>query len=301
MSDQPGDRLRIDGRTAFVTGGGGGIGRAIAIALAQGGADVCIADIVPERCEEAAAAVRTLGRSAIARPMDVMDSDDLRRAIDEAGAAFGRLDILVNNAGGVSPRLFVEQSEPSWRRHVDINLSSVFTATGAAAKWMIDGGRSGAILNVTSIEGTRAAPYYAVYAACKAAMINFTQSMALELSEHGIRVNAIAPDHTVTPGARGNRSGPVDPAAWTHPAPAAQDAMDRLIPLGREGVDRECGDAALFLCSPMADYITGVVLPVDGGTAAAGGWVRGQDHRWTLNEGLRFGPREADTSKRNGA
>ncbi len=120
-------------------------------------------------------------------------------------------------------------------------------------------------------------------------MIAFTRSMALELSQHDIRVNAIAPDHTVTPGNRGNRVGPVNEANWIEPAPDAQDAMNRLIPLGREGVDRECGDAALFLCSSMASYITGTLLPVDGGTWASSGWVRGADGRWTLNEGLRFG------------
>jgi NAD(P)-dependent dehydrogenase (short-subunit alcohol dehydrogenase family) len=120
-------------------------------------------------------------------------------------------------------------------------------------------------------------------------MVSFTQSMAVELSGHGIRVNCIAPDHTVTPGNHGNRTGPVDPANWRQPTPEADDAMNRLIPLGREGLDRECGDAAVFLCSSLASYVTGVVLPVDGGTWAAGGWVRGRDGKWTLNEGMNFG------------
>jgi NAD(P)-dependent dehydrogenase (short-subunit alcohol dehydrogenase family) len=120
-------------------------------------------------------------------------------------------------------------------------------------------------------------------------MVNFTKTMALELAQHRVRINCIAPDHTVTPGNHGNREGPVDRAKWVRKSAEEQDAMDRLIPLGREGVDLECGDAAVFLCSEMASYITGVTLPVDGGTAAASGWVRGRNGRWTLNEGANFG------------
>jgi NAD(P)-dependent dehydrogenase (short-subunit alcohol dehydrogenase family) len=115
-------------------------------------------------------------------------------------------------------------------------------------------------------------------------MINFTQTMALELSSHGIRVNAIAPDHTITPGGRGNRTGPVDPSKWLQRTAAGEDAMNRLIPLGREGVDTECGDAAAFLASPMACYITGIVLPVDGGTSASAGWVRSAAGAWVQIE-----------------
>lgn len=284
------DRSRLDGQVALVTGGGGGIGRAIALALAGAGANVVVFDIIPERADEAAARVAELGRRALAVPGDAMDSDALRQAIARTDAEFGRLDILVNNAGGVSARPFLEQSERSWRRHIDINLVSMMAATHAAAPVMIREGRGGTILNITSIEAERAAPNFAVYAACKAGMVSFTKTMALELSEFGIRVNCIAPDHTVTPGTRGNRAGPVDPASWREPSPDAADAMNRLIPLGREGIDSECGDAAVFLCSNMASYVTGILLPVDGGTWAAGGWVRGRDRKWTLNEGLNFGP-----------
>jgi NAD(P)-dependent dehydrogenase (short-subunit alcohol dehydrogenase family) len=282
-------RLSLDGQVALVTGGGGGIGRAIALCLAEAGAHVAIVDIVPERCAEVVESVTRLGWQALALPCDVMDSDALRAAIAATDAHFGRIDILINNAGGVSGRPFLEESERSWRRHIDINLMSMLTATSAVAPIMIREGRGGSIINITSIEGSRAAPNFAVYGACKAGMIAFTRSMALELSEHDIRVNAIAPDHTVTPGNRGNRSGPVDRSAWIEPTVEQQEAMDRLIPLGREGMDRECGDAALFLASGMASYVSGVVLPVDGGTWASSGWVRGRNGRWTLNEGLNFG------------
>lgn len=283
------DRLRLDGQVAFVTGGGGGIGRAIALRLAEAGADIAVFDIFAERAEEAAARAREHGARAIAIPGDVMDSDALRTAIDRTAGEWGRLDILINNAGGVSARPFLEQSERSMRKHIDINLMSMLVATQAAAKHMVAGGRGGAIVNVASIEASRAAPNFAVYAACKAGMLSFTKSMAIELSAHGIRVNCIAPDHTITPGNQGNRAGPVDPATWKTRSDAEVDAMNRLIPLGREGVDMECGDAALFLASPMATYITGALLPVDGGTWASSGWVRGRNGKWTLNEGLSFG------------
>lgn len=285
----PSDILLND-RVAVVTGGGAGIGRGIALGMARFGAHVVIAEIDRERAEEAAARVRELGRDALAVPTDMMDTDQVRAMIAAADARFGRVDILVNNAGGVSARRFLEQSERSWRRHIDINLVSMLAATHAAAPIMVRGGRGGSIVNVASIEAARAAPMFAVYAACKAGMASFTRSMAVELAEHKIRVNCIAPDHTATPGTRGQRSGPVDESKWPARPPAEQAAMERLIPLGREGVASECASAAVFLSSAMADYVTGVMLPVDGGTWAASGWLRAaQGSAWTLNEPLRFG------------
>lgn len=274
----------LGGQVALVTGGGGGIGRAIALALAGAGADIVIADIVPERCEEATARVRDLGRRALPFPTDVTDTDRIRAAVAAADAEFGRLDILVNNAGGVSKRGFAEQSERSWRKHIDLNLVSMLAATSAAIPLIVAGGRGGAIVNVTSIEGARAAPGYAVYAACKAGMNNFTRTMALELADHGIRVNAIAPDFTTTPGLRGNVSGPVDESKWIEPTPAQVDAVARRIPLGRPGLAEECGRAALFLASPDSSYVTGVILPVDGGAWASSGWIRDRNGNWVLAE-----------------
>ncbi|MDE2570847.1 MAG: glucose 1-dehydrogenase [Sphingomonadales bacterium] len=279
----------LDGQVAFVTGGGAGIGRAIALQMAEAGADIAIYDIFPERAAEVVDRVRERGRKALPLPGDVMDGDALRGAIDACDAEFGRLDILVNNAGGTASRPFLDQSERSWRRHIEINLVSMMTATHAAAPIMIRGARGGAILNVASIEASRAAPNFAVYGACKAGMVSFTKTMAIELSGHRIRVNCIAPDHTISPGTMGNRAGPVDPSSWRQRSDAELDAMNRLIPLGREGIDLECGDAAVFLCSNKASYVTGVLLPVDGGTWASGGWVRGSNGKWTLNEGLAFG------------
>lgn len=281
------DKTRLDGQVAIVTGGGGGIGRGIAIALAEKGARIVIAEIIPARGDEVAARVREAGSEALCCPVDMMDSDAVRAMVTAADAHFGRIDILINNVGGVAGRPFLEQSERSWRRHIDINLISMLAATHAAAPVMIRGGHGGAIVNVSSIEAARAAPNYAVYAACKAGMVSFTQSMALELSQHRIRVNAISPDHTISPGTMGNPPGEaVDEALWKPRTAEQVDVMNRTIPLLREGVAEECGDAAVFLCSRMSDYITGTVLPIDGGTAAAGGWVRTPAGRWTLNQGL---------------
>ena len=278
--------ILLTDQVAVVTGGGGGIGRAIALSFASVGADVVIGDIVAERCEETAARVRELGRRALAVPTDVIDTAQVLALIERAAAEFGRIDILVNNAGGVSPRPFVEQSERSWRKHIDLNLVSVLAATSASVPIMIKGGRGGSIITLTSIEGSRAAPNYSVYAACKAGLNNFTRTLAVELADHRIRVNAIAPDMTDTPGLRGNRAGPVDPAAWIEFTAEQKDAVARRIPLGRPGIDAECGSAAVFLASKMSSYITGIVLPVDGGTYGSGGRVRSRagNGKWVLIE-----------------
>jgi len=278
--------ILLTDQVAVVTGGGGGIGRAIALAFASVGADLVIGDIVAERCEETAARVRGLGRKALAVPTDVMESAQIHALIERAGSEFGRIDILVNNAGGVSARPFIEQSERSWRRHIDLNLVSVLAATSAAVPIMIKGGQGGSIITVTSIEASRAAPSYAVYAACKAGLNNFTRTLAVELAEHRIRVNAIAPDMTDTPGIRGNRAGPVDPSTWTEFTDEQKNAVARRIPLGRPGIDTECGNAAVFLASRMSSYITGIILPVDGGTSGSGGWVRSRadNAKWVLVE-----------------
>jgi NAD(P)-dependent dehydrogenase (short-subunit alcohol dehydrogenase family) len=267
---------------AIITGGGGGIGRAIALAFASAGADIVIGDVIPERCDETAERVREFGRKALPVPTDVMDTEQIRFMVGRATEHFGRIDLLVNNAGGVGGRPFLEQSERSWRRHIDLNLVSMLAATSAAVPVMIRGGQGGSVINVTSIEASRAAPNYAVYAACKAGMNNFTRTMAVELSDHGIRVNAIAPDLTVTPGIRGNIKGPVDPSKWIEPSQEQKDAFARRIPLGREGIDEECGKAALFLASPLSSYVTGAILPVDGGTWASGGWIRDREGKWVL-------------------
>ena len=274
--------IRLDDLVAVVTGGGGGIGQGCSIGLARFGAKVGVLDIVPERCAATAAAITREGGEAIGLATDVMQADQLRQRIHEVHDRFGRLDVLINNAGGVRGGLFLTMPEASMRRHVEINLMSMFVATQEAARLMVDGGRGGAIVNVTSIEGLRGAPQFAVYAACKAGMISFAKTMAVELGEHGIRINCIAPDHTITPGLRGNRTGPVDASTWAPDSPTQLDRYSRLIPLGRQGLVEECAAAAVWLCSPMSVYVTGETISVDGGTAAGGGWTRLPDGGWTL-------------------
>jgi NAD(P)-dependent dehydrogenase (short-subunit alcohol dehydrogenase family) len=273
-------------QVAVVTGGGAGIGRAIALAFASVGANIVVGDIVPERCEEVVARVRELGRQAIGVATDVMNTEQVRGLVERAASEFGRLDILVNNAGGVSPRSFIQQSERSWRKHIDLNLVSVLAATSAAVPVIIKGDRGGSIINVTSIEGSRAAPSYSVYAACKAGVNNFTRTLALELADHRIRVNAIAPDMTDTPGLHGNHTGPVDSSKWIPFSEEAKAVIARRIPLGRPGIDVECGNAAVYLASAMGSYVTGIILPVDGGTSGSSGWVRSRadPSKWVLSE-----------------
>ncbi len=274
--------IDLTGQVAFVTGGGGGIGRAIALCMADMGANIGIIDNIPERCEEVAAQVRQRGREVITFPYTVMETDKVAEAVAGTGARFGRLDILVNNAGGVARRNFQDLQEKNWRRHIDLNLVSNLAATSAAIPIMIEGKRGGSIINVTSIEGSRAAPGYAVYAACKAGINNLTRTLALELAEHGIRVNSIAPDYTVTPGVRGNFSGPVDESQWYQPGPSGMASIRSRIPAGRAGIDEECGMAAVFLASKMASYVTGIVMPVDGGSWASSGWARDSKDNWIL-------------------
>jgi NAD(P)-dependent dehydrogenase (short-subunit alcohol dehydrogenase family) len=274
--------IDLTGQVALVTGGGGGIGRAIALCMADMGADVAIIENIPERCKETAARIRERGREVLTFAYNVMEADKVREAVEETGERFGRLDILVNNAGGVGRRYFKDLQEKNWRRHIDLNLVSNLAATSAAIPIMIEGGRGGSIINVSSIEGSRAAPGYAVYAACKAGINNLTRTLSLELAEYGIRVNAIAPDYTETPGTRGNVTGPVDESKWHRPGPSGQASIASRIPAGRCGIDEECGMAAVFLASKMASYVTGIVMPVDGGSWASSGWVRDSKGDWIL-------------------
>ena len=274
--------IDLTGQVALVTGGGGGIGRAIALCMADMGANVAVIDNIPERCEETAARIRERGREVLTFPYNVMETDKVAEAVAATAERFGRLDILVNNAGGVARRDFKDLQEKNWRRHIDLNLVSNLAATSAALPIMIEGKRGGSIINVSSIEGSRAAPGYAVYAACKAGINNLTRTLALELAEYGIRVNTIAPDYTETPGTRGNFTGPVDESKWYKPGPSGQASIRARIPAGRCGIDEECGMAAVFLASKMASYVTGTILPVDGGSWASSGWVRDSKDNWIL-------------------
>jgi NAD(P)-dependent dehydrogenase (short-subunit alcohol dehydrogenase family) len=274
----------LEGQHAVITGAGAGLGQGIALELARHGANVTILEIDPERAEVTAGLIRELGAQALAVPTDVSHPDQVEAAIAAGQEEFGRTDVLVNNAGGVRARAFLDSKESNWRRLIDLNLISALAATSAAVPHMIAGGRGGVVLNVVSIEASRAAPMYSVYAGCKAALVNLTRTWALEFSEHNIRVNALAPDVIITPGIRGNVTGPVDPSTWYVPSPEQQDAMDRYVPLLHQGDVSEFAEVAAFFCLPGARYVTGALIPVDGGTAASAGWIRDPERRgWTLN------------------
>lgn len=273
-------------QVAVVTGGGGGIGLGVARALAGQGARIVIGDIMAERAATAEAELKALGVDALGVVMDVMDTAQVEALVARADERFGRIDILVNNAGGTSRRQFLDQAERNWRRLIDINFVSMLAATSSAAPIMIRGGRGGAIINVTSIEASRAGPGFAVYSACKAAIENFTRTLALELGEHQIRVNCIAPAVTRTPGMFGNLKAPVAATVYAR-SPEAERAMRAVIPLARTGDIAECGDVAVFLASAMARYVTGITIPVDGGVWASGGWLRaGGDGPWVIHDNL---------------
>ncbi|NWL80963.1 short-chain dehydrogenase [Pseudomonas taiwanensis] len=257
--------IQLDGKVAFITGGAGGIGAGIARNLTNFGALVAIADIDVEGGERLVAEIREQGGDALFLQTDVNHTEQINAAVEEAARHFGRLDILVNNAGGVRRRPFLEQTEKSWRKHIDFNLISTLAATQAAARAMVGFGRGGTIINIASSEGLRAAPGFAVYAACKAGMISFTRSMALELAEHNIRVHALAPDMILTPG-----HAPYFEAAGE----AGRAARDRYIPMGRVGTTDELAGVVIFLVSNLATFVTGLTLPVDGGAIASSGWTR---------------------------
>jgi 3-oxoacyl-[acyl-carrier protein] reductase len=257
----PADALLTD-RTAIVTGGGAGIGKGIALAFATFGARVAILDLKPETADATAAAIAAAGGQALALPCDVREGAQVEAAVARTVERFGGVDVLVNNAGGTFAAPFLETTEKGWDALLRANLRSVFHGTRAVAPRMIAQGCGGSIVNVVSIEGVRAAPRYAAYAAAKAGAISFTQTMALELGPHGIRVNAIAPDVCMTEGLRA-LVPPEEEGRYRH-----------LVPLGRAGVPDDIAGAAIFLASALGRYVSGVTLHVDGGTHAAGGWYR---------------------------
>jgi 3-oxoacyl-[acyl-carrier protein] reductase len=247
-------------RVAVVTGGGAGIGRGIAAGLAAFGARVAILEIDPERAEAAATAIGAQGGTALGLPTDVRDGEAVARAVATTCDRFGGIDILVNNAGGVFVAPFLESKEKGWDALWRANLKHVLHCTQQVGRQMRDRGQGGSIINVVSIEGVRAAPGFAVYAAAKAGVINFTKTIALELAPYAIRVNALAPDICVTEG--------------LHSMMGAEglEHARHTVPLGRLGDPDDLAGAAIFLASDLSSYVTGQVIHVDGGTQAAAGW-----------------------------
>ena len=243
-------------RVAVVTGGGAGIGRGIARGLAAFGASVAIWERDPDT---AASAAEEVGGLAI--PTDVRASGEVDEALATTIAELGPVSILVNNAGGVFFSSLLETSENGFDALYRANLKHVIVCTQRVARSMVEAGSGGSIINITSIEGVRAAPGYASYAAAKAGVINFTKTAALELALHGIRVNALAPDITLT-------EGMVAVAP-----PGAEASFGLTVPMGRAGHVDEMAGAAVFLAGDLSSYVTGQTIHVDGGTQASSGWT----------------------------
>lgn len=260
------DAVSLAGRVAVVTGGGAGLGRGIAAGLAAFGADVAVWERDPATCAASAADI-----GGLAVVTDVREADQVDRALAATLDRYGRVDILVNNAGGVFPASILDIAEKGMDALYRANLRHVLLCTQRVGRAMVAAGRGGSIVNVTSIEGVRAAPGYAAYAAAKAGVVNLTKTAALELAPHGIRVNALAPDIIPTEGLAGLAGG-------TPEERAAREARTALVvPLGRLGHVDDMAGAAVFLASGLSSYVTGQTLHVDGGTSAAAGWYHHPD------------------------
>jgi NAD(P)-dependent dehydrogenase (short-subunit alcohol dehydrogenase family) len=253
MTIDPSNILLTD-RVAVVTGGGAGIGRGIAEGMSAFGAKVALWERDPDSCASTADSLGALGIA-----VDVRDSEQVDAALQRTVDELGEVSILVNNAGGTFKAPLLETTENGWDALYRSNLRHVLLCTQRIAKRLVAAGLPGSVINVTSIEGVRAAPGYAAYAAAKAGVINYTKTAALELAPHGIRVNALAPDLTVTEGLLRLSPG-LDATAAT------------MIPMGRAGHVDEMASAAVFLASEMSSYITGQTIHVDGGTQASSGW-----------------------------
>ncbi len=257
--------LDFTGKTVLVTGGGAGIGKACAEAFARQGAQVFIAEIDPDRC-----ASFTAG-SAI--ECDVTDRQAVAALADTlAQATGGKLDVLINNVGHyLHAKPFADLALDEVDAILRTNLTSVLQVTHAMLPLLKASAPGSSIINVTSIEAYRGIPTCSVYATGKWAVRGFTQSLALELAPLGIRVNDIAPETTDT------SQTPID---YMVP-PENREHIERWVPLGRFGHVDDCANAALYLASPMASWVTGTAINIDGGSLAAAGWVRDVRGVWT--------------------
>ena len=248
-------QARMQGKVAFVTGGGTGIGAATAIRLAQEGATVVICGRRQAPLDEVVAQIKAAGGQAESVQADVSDEAGFTAAIEAAAQRHGQLDVLVNNAMAYSWGTIEDTSTADWHSNFSTSVDGTFWGTRAAMKLMK--ARGGAIINLSSICGLLGTSHMAGYSAAKAAIINFSRAAAAEGALSGIRVNVVIPAVVETPGTAGMLADE-----------ASRQNTEKLIPMGRVGQPEELANAILFLASDEASYITGAALPVDGGRSA---------------------------------
>ncbi len=242
----------LQNKTALVTGGSRGIGKAIALAFAENGANVAFTyKSAASAADEVAKAIEAKGRKALAIQSDAKNFSEANSVVERVMAQFQRLDILVNNAGITKDTLLMRMSEQDWDDVIDTNLKGAFNFSKAVCKQMMSQ-REGVIINISSIAGVIGNPGQTNYAAAKAGLIGMTKTLAKELSSRNIRVNAVAP-------------GFVDTDMTEKLTPQQKEALMGMIPLKRTAKPEEIASVVLFLASQASSYVTGQVLCVDGG------------------------------------
>jgi NAD(P)-dependent dehydrogenase (short-subunit alcohol dehydrogenase family) len=255
VADYP--SFALTGQAALVTGAARGLGRAIALALADAGADVALGLRAEGTADDLLAEIQSMGRRAMAVPMDVTDLAQLGPAVDAVMTQFGRLDILVNNAGLGPANPAEDVTEDDFDLTIDVNLKGLFFASQAAGRVMIQQG-GGRIVNLSSQAGFVALPTEAIYCASKAAVSHLTRCLAVEWGRHGITVNAVAPTFIRTDGTAPDLADPAFEA----------DVRERIAGLHRIGEPMDVAGGVVFLASPAASLITGTTLLIDGGWTA---------------------------------
>lgn len=255
--------MRLAGKTAIVTGGASGIGRAIALRFAAEGARVMVADLRQDACDRVAAEIAAAGGRAAARAVDVTDKAQCDSLVEAAAREFGELNILVNAAGVFRAGHTFEVTDADWDYVFDVNCKGLFFCSQAGIRQMVSQGKGGRVINIASQAGRRGEPHIDVYCASKFAVVSLTQSMALAFAADGITVNGIGPGIIETPmwdvvdAQIGAREG--------LPKGAAKARAVDAIPLKRIGYPEDVAGCALFLASDDAAYITRQVIQVDGG------------------------------------
>jgi 2-hydroxycyclohexanecarboxyl-CoA dehydrogenase len=253
--------MKLRGKTALVTGGGRGIGRAIALGLAQEGAQVAVLDILADNAAAVVREIEATGVKALALAADLTKRAQVDRAIADTLAQFGQIDILVNNAGWDRMEMFLDSEEETWDKIIAINFKGMLYVCKAALPSMVARGQ-GKVISIASDAGRAGSTGEAVYAGTKGAIIAFSKTLAREMARHKITVNVVCPGLTETPLLQGIRE-------QSPKTEKVIEAVTRAIPLGRVGQPEDIAGAVVYLASPAADFVTGQTLSVSGGLTMA--------------------------------